>query len=722
MIRPLALLFTATLAFGASAQPRQCDAPAPIPLTKQHCGDHLTPPQVNCTAPEEVEGALAQENYNVVQRAADIFSWQQFIALNWPAADGKRGVPAADKPVTAPGPRVWETWKEGYEVYLPGGKKPAPWSNRQSIPKACGNHRGKWLMRTAKVSDIVDQTLQALPADATLNADLKDQQGRLVRYEIRLNQPLFDHIRDTRLYNGEHQAKQKKIDFPVGSQLVKAAWREVDAEDAPYFHTTEACVCDDEKLDKNGVPVDCEVKTMGLAGFHLMTKTEAAPQWIWSTYEQVDNTTAIHPQVQPLNDPDCPAERCPPNRQTAEGIPTQLTRVIQIPDQDPVCHAKDQAVNNLAKLNADVQKDPKLLDSFLRYYEVVGTQWPLPGSDQLDGKKKKTQFQVRPELLGNTTMESFSQNTSTCMGCHVMSRTLHPDKYVSGDYSFTLNNAQPHPKGARCVNVEASESCSDAIIGPLPKKPRNEWERENWEAIQLGHAATTRTYEVVGSKNVGNKLHCQSCHLNGGGNPEASWWVEMDNYYPNEKGTTLQGRINGCFERSMNGRKLCADEEECNKNPVMNGLTTYMEWLTREYRAKHPKGKPPHGFPKMKPAHKRFVADARLGGEIYTQKCAFCHDNAGQGRYESHTYFRPALWGPDAYNACAGMAQPEMLANFLKANMPYTSGGMLSDEEARHLAAYVDGQCRPGKGGVGPSGEVCSLAPGCANGQQVDLP
>ena len=709
----IALFGAALFAVGAhAAPPQQCDNPAAdIKLTGKSCDDSLRPPQVSCLQPDEVQGALAQPNYNTVQRAADIFSWQQFIALNWPAAKGKRGEPAADKRVTDPGPRVWETWKEGYEVYLPKGKRPAAWNTPQPIPKACGKHRGKWLMRDAKVSDVVDQTLQALPADGTLQASLKDQNGRLVRYEIRLNRPLFEYIVDKGLYNGEKQVEAKSIDFPVGSQLIKAAWREVDGNGAPYFLTTDACVCDD---DEEGRPTDCDVRHMGLAGFHIMTRTAAAPQWIWSTFEQVDNIVSLHPAVTPLNDPDCPPERCPPNRQTADGIPTQLTRVIPVPDSDPLCDRPDEAVNNVAQLNADVQASPRLNDSFLQYYELIGTQWPLEGT----AEPVKTAFRVRPEILANTTMESFSQNTSSCMGCHAMSRTLNPDKYVSGDFSFTLNNAKPRPKGARCVNVEGSESCSDTILGPLPEEPRNAWERTHWEKIRLGYAVTTRTYETVGKRYVGNRLHCESCHLNAGGNPDASWWVDMARVYGTP--TALANRINGCFERSMNGYPLCSTTqgpEACEQNPVMSGLVTYMDWLTREYRADNPTGTPARGFPPFDAED----GDYERGREIYTQKCAFCHNNAGQGRYQSDTYFRPALWGPESYNACAGMSLPKTLAAFLHANMPYTSGGMLTPSEANDLAAFVDAQCRPGKGGIGPNGEVCSLAPGCSDGMQVPL-
>lgn len=633
------------------------------------------------------------------QQAANIFSWEQFIALNWPASSNKRGEPDLNKNIDDGGTRVWETWKEDYEVYLPNGQTPASWNTAQSIPSECSSS-DKLLFRTTKVDDVIDQTLQALPADATSLAELKDQQGRLIRYEIRLNQTLFDYIIDQQLYNGAIQATASSITFPNGSQLLKAAWREVNATEAPYFLTTNACVCD--SYPPNSSSSDCKLRTMGLAGFHLMTKTASAPQWIWSTYEQVDNTTAIHP-VTPLNDPSCPPERCTPNLQTPEGVPTQLTRVIPISEETDT-------------LNQLLQSSPLLQHSYLRHYELVSTQWPVDGAKE----PEKTVFTVQPELLANTTMESFAQNTSSCMGCHVMSRTLNPTQYISADYSFTLNNAKPLPSNSQCTSEEASESCNNANLLPLPlATPKTEWEKAHWDDIQMGYRVATATYETIGAKNVGNRMHCQSCHLNGGGNPQASWWVHMEKRYPNQSGTTLQERINGCFERSMNGRPLCDGEQACDANPFMRGLTTYMEWLTRVYDATPSKQITPlpHGFPGDLTGQGNYAK----GKAIYTQKCAFCHNNDGQGRYASHTYFRPALWGPHSYNACAGMAKPEMLANFLHANMPYTSGGMLTKQEANDLATYIDQQCRPGKGGVDADGNICTLAPGCVNGASVPL-
>lgn len=695
MHRLLALLLS-TLAFAgpAVAAPASCTTGKPIALTGKSC-DPLNPPQLSCAAPKDVQGALSQANNNTVQRASDIFSWQQFIALNWPAAQGKRGEPAADQPINAAGPRVWETWKEAYEVYKPDGSKPADWNTAQAFPAACGG-AGKLLIRTGKVSDVVDQTLQALPATDKFPASLKDQNGRLVRYEIRLNKAVFDYVVQNKLYNGQQQTQASSIDFPVGSQLVKAAWRELDGDDANYFLATDACVCEDTGVD---TPGNCQVKRMGLAGFHLMTKTASAPQWIWSTYEQVDNVISTHASVKPLNNPACTT--CPPNKQTKDGVPTQLTRVIPIPSQDPVCSRPQQAVDNIKQLNGDVQKGLAQAGSVLANYHLVNTQWPVNGTKQ----PRKTVFTVRPALLGNTTMESFSQDTSSCMGCHVMSRTLKPDVYVSGDFSFTLNNAQPRPKGARCVSHEASESCNDNILTPPPKLPPTS---NVYSPVLHGYAVATRTYEIVGKPYVGNKLHCQSCHLNAGGNPDASWWVDMEKYYKNKPGG-LAGRINSCFKHSMNGQPLCTPGKDCDSNKHMAGLIAYMNWLTEQYYRQHPKTPPARYFPDQNNPAFNAKGNPARGQAIYTQKCAFCHNANGQGRYENG-YFRPALWGANSYNASAGMGPYQgtssTLAAFLHGNMPYTSGGLLTIDESVDLAAFINSQCRPGKN-TGPNGKPC---------------
>ena len=708
----------------ADARTPTCSPAIEIPLEGKSCDPPLKSLEISCRVQADVEGGLKQDNRNTIQRAADIFSWQAFLALNLPAGKD-RGEPNPNVPINKPGPRVWQTWKEAFEIYSPDGAPPSPWNEEEPIPAACDkgddDHRPSHLRRTLKVSDVVDGTLQALPADGTLAATLKDQQGRLLRYEIRLNQPLFEYISNSQLYNGEQQAKAKEVKFPFGSQLIKAAWRQVDKAEEPFFHVTNACVCDG--VDDHGEPDNCRTMTMGLAGLHIMTKTRSAPQWIWSTFEQVDNVAAIHSEVSPLYNPACPPEQCPQNTQTRNFMPTQVQRVDQIPSRDPDCSRPEEAVNNVAKLNQEVQDALRGYDSVFQNYELVGTQWPALRADATPSMG--TEFDVTPALLANTTMETFGQDTSSCMGCHAMARTLNPSRFVSADFSFTLNNALPRPK-AVCDNVGGSESCNDSIL-ESPKAPKTDWDRENWQAILDGFAATNRAFGLTQPSPIHSRLRCSSCHLNAGGNRDASWWVDMHKAYDYPKTTRLHDRINRCFERSMNGEAICNGRADCAKNPVMSSLTTYMEWLTRQFYDRYPDRQPCRGFPPFEAGG----GDAARGERIYQQKCSFCHNADGEGRYENDTYFRPALWGSHSFNDCAGMHKVEKLGAFLRWNMPYTSGGMLTTLEANDLATFIDAQGRPPKKpcasnppcaacecseftGVGANGKPCSANPDCA--------
>src|SRR4030095_12008671 len=64
----------------------------------------------------------------------DAYSWRLFIALNWPAADNKRGEPDTNRSIgDVIGPRVWETWKSASEAIPPDGSPPTEWSSFDSV-------------------------------------------------------------------------------------------------------------------------------------------------------------------------------------------------------------------------------------------------------------------------------------------------------------------------------------------------------------------------------------------------------------------------------------------------------------------------------------------------------------------------------------------------------------------------------------------------------------
>ncbi|UAJ73719.1 c-type cytochrome [Synechocystis sp. PCC 7339] len=635
-----------------------------IPLPKV-CNAKLSPLAISWQLPADVEGELKQSNFNIVQRAVDTFAWQEFIALNWPAMVGDRGVPDKNLAINAPGPRVWETWKETSEVYLPNGVAPKPWNSNEPLPNdLVGDRATKILFRQSKVDEVLNDDFQPTKADGALPGTLTDQWGNVVRYEIRMNKVLFDYVVENELYNPEQQALLPKINAPDGSILIKAAWREINPEESSRFHTVPAYV-------QNLTTKEHQLRQVGLVGFHIMYKTPSAPQWIWSTYEQVDNVPGLEHDSSSNTAFSFHGDRCVnclTNQQTEPGIPNQVTRKIPIPSENPDCSQPTKAVDNIVELNRLVQRG--LGDSVWANYQLINAQWaiPKPPTDN----NPDTVFRVLPALLANTTMETYIQETSSCMGCHSIARSSNVKKFASADFSFTFADALP-------------TQIDPQVVSP-PSEPITTWDNSHWNGILRGYQLATQTYEEMPEFVPTAKLHCASCHLNAGANPKASSWFGMMKKYQYPETDHLQKRINLCFEHSLNGKPLPITAD----NPDFQAFITYMQWLDEQAQVLN------IDLPKTPyPPIVKLAGNAKRGQAIFEQKCAFCHGASGQGRYGSGTYYRPALWGDHSFNRQAGIARIDTLAEFIHGNMPYQFDGVLTEQEAWDLAAYIDGQPRP---------------------------
>src|SRR3954469_21423858 len=156
-----------------------------------------------------------------------------------------------------------------------------------------------------------------------------------------MNKGMFDYIVKNGLYNGVTQAKFGPVDLPSGSMLIKAAWREVaSTQEERRYYVVSACVCDGSV---NGPPTNCRQRRMALVGLHITQRTPSAPQWIWTTFEHVDNVPGPGARAPfAFNNPQC--TNCPANQQTVRGTPAQLTRVLPIPAADPDCAKPAQSI------------------------------------------------------------------------------------------------------------------------------------------------------------------------------------------------------------------------------------------------------------------------------------------------------------------------------------------------------------------------------------------
>jgi thiosulfate dehydrogenase len=222
--------------------------------------------------------------------------------------------------------------------------------------------------------------------------------------------------------------------------------------------------------------------------------------------------------------------------------------------------------------------------------------------------------------------------------------------------------------------------------------------------VKYGYALMTDTANQIGptvadpaKRHSGNNLTCQNCHLKAGTQAYAMPLVGVWGQFPQYRGRegevgTLEDRINGCIERSMNGRALPLSSRE------MKAYSAFIKWLSTGI----PDGAKLVGAGALNVKEPWRAADLHHGEQVYAQVCAACHgtDGLGQRAATGAGYQFPPLWGFDSYNDGAGMARLLGAAAFIKHNMPFGTtfaASALSDEDAYDVAGFINSAERPRK-------------------------
>ena len=241
--------------------------------------------------------------------------------------------------------------------------------------------------------------------------------------------------------------------------------------------------------------------------------------------------------------------------------------------------------------------------------------------------------------------------------------------------------AAPVPKAVAAA--PASTTFSPPAESTIPAGPLG-------DVIRQGRDIFTDT-PTHAKAYVGNGLSCSNCHLDAGRQANSAPLWGAYGMYPqyrkkNGKVNTFGERLQGCFRFSMNGKAPPLDSAE------MVALETYAWWMATGA----PVGKklPGAGYPKagFKPPQ---PPDYARGEAVFRKNCALCHGDDGQGQQVAGRNVFPPLWGPQSFNWGAGMHQLDNAAAFIKANMPFSRGNTLSDQDAWDVAMYMDAHERP---------------------------
>lgn len=429
--------------------------------TAQELLDQMTR-QFSPEVPADVDPALLaafgkQNQFADQQLLFDILSWREFVALCWPVGDD--GKPKGK--LTDPGRNAFDTYINDEDVFLPDGGRPKARGGLRAnlYHKGAGeNERILTLLSSVHGRLGKDRVGPNPELPQAFKYPVWDQNGFMVRYEIFMNQEEYDYIVENELYNIEGQIafsqKGGKVNFPsgqfntkkLGAIEIKLGWKVLLPEkgDIP-----------ERFIRAEGFLVDAAGKRQkhqfGLVAMHISHKTQTSPQWAWSTFGQVDNlaandlkkqhgktlkpsfvNTSVAGQILPIN---VPSQTQAPY--TDGQSPTQIFSFQTIPPAT-------------AEVTRKAHEFLGEQGSVLRYYELIGTQWPTdPKSPPAkvgtypQGVTNKSGGDPVPVYLINPLMETYFQTgnqtfgnqeegmpttgpnatkpifgTESCMGCH----------------------------------------------------------------------------------------------------------------------------------------------------------------------------------------------------------------------------------------------------------------------------------------------------------------
>lgn len=393
------------------------------------------------------------------------------------------------------------TWPTSVQAYPASGKPNcggAPLASSLRHVLAKDNVRSVSTAGGSNLNDIEQATDQALV----------DQNGRYVQYEIRVNPQLCQVITSCQLYttgcvNSALNAGSPQFRFPAGNGTsvpgvaeVKIAWRIMETCNLPDSPKS-GCKKDNlsQFLTVSNVTVQpysptnlkAVTVTVGMVGFHLAQKTPNRPEFIWGTWEHVNNDPVCtgspasgcvdpsRPSTANISTKSgwsftnpplavCPSGQTGPNcanivqpNATATQTATNVCRVFP-------CGGGSEPNNenqiNISELNGAVQL--KVAGTVWSNYFLAGTLWGGGATVQGDPSLPNT----GSVLLANTTMETYFQaQGQNCFTCHNYAPSA---QFQNLDFVHSIVRAQQ--KTTTCgVNINTCAGGTASAASPALK-------------------------------------------------------------------------------------------------------------------------------------------------------------------------------------------------------------------------------------------------------------
>jgi hypothetical protein len=297
-----------------------------------------------------------------------------------------------------------------------------------------------------RLTPLVAKQTKTVAADsifqAITNGVLVDPNGQAVYYGIHVNETFSQFVKTNGLSD---LSKIKEFDastpFPTGTLELKSSWRIVNpGEDTSQFFIRQALVPvlaagPNGKLtiDASQQPLE---KTVALVGLHVVGVTEQHPEFIWATFEHVQNAPDL-PAGLSTNSPEdvtnnrswtfCPqgteAKDCNlNNRQTVHLVDAAAqTLAPKVPVFRQFPFGGDPDAASIQSLNQSVHDQLPQDLAVWKNYNLMGAIWLKHINPVLDilnqHQRLKTSDEAGSLNLANSTMETFGQGQN-CFRCH----------------------------------------------------------------------------------------------------------------------------------------------------------------------------------------------------------------------------------------------------------------------------------------------------------------
>lgn len=273
---------------------------------------------------------------------------------------------------------------------------------------------------------------------------LVDHNGNPLFYSVHFDWVFYEFVVSNSYYDyNTYIATNPNVVFPCGATEFKASWMIVPPGTTFPGYTTAAQVPTLSTASDGSIVTGPPLRdvTVALVGLHVVGVVANHPEFVWETFEHVNNAPDLPSGVSPTSSTpvssqnytfytaNTPANQCNvlPSTYTLNATAQTLSPITQVFRQFADGGGVPDNIQAIDTLNASVKAQLSSDDPFSNY-KLIGGVWLLPGALNPNMSPGDSQLHGSPDIA-NATMETFVQAPfknpnpppnyfTSCFGCH----------------------------------------------------------------------------------------------------------------------------------------------------------------------------------------------------------------------------------------------------------------------------------------------------------------